>query len=217
MWLPKQVVWKQVRLHLDPLLKAHGFQRSANRKYWRIRDGMLQLVLLLRSDSYIKVDIAIQPLFVPVTYIVLAFGERLGFLAHGRDYMIDLETEPEMLQGLQRAVNDLQRAGLPFLDHLATVRELATFYADGWIKDGKIMAGLSGGMFWVWLGFCYAYLGEYDLAIRLIEENYLKTGPTGAVYTSSIVFLDVLKNSPDDVPALLEKWAAETLEHLKLR
>lgn len=218
MWVEPRVVAGHVKRYVAPVLEPLGFERKGKLRFRCISDNLLQSVTLERKFGGIDVEVSIQPLFVPESAFVYAFGSRLGYLSVGSDYSIQLEDEQSLVTGLERAAFDLRNFAVPWFERLRTVRALVDWYADSspatW--NGPKGTGLSQ-QFYIWMGFCHAYLGEYQAALFLIE-NYLDRAirKEWPAYQTTAQLLQILKENTSAVPLQLQTWAEETKANLKL-
>lgn len=185
--------------------------------YWRVRDNLLQYVSLEAPPGRFTAEVAIQPLMIPSSTLVLAFGGRLGRFVDGMDHWYETSSEDALTAGLSQVAGHLQKYAMPWFRRLDTVRALVDWYSDGATGLGGPRGSGLHGRLPIWLGYCHAYLGDYSRAALLIEENLNKAiRPEWPDYQPTSDLLSALRDQPAQVHAMLEKWVAETRGHLKL-
>jgi hypothetical protein len=214
----KAEVGRIAKEYLEPLLSAAGFRRKGSTVYWRVRDNLLQFISLQVPPRRFTTEVTILPLFVPSDGLVHAFGDRLGRFVDGRDHWYQTEPVEALLQGLQASAEHLREYALPWFDRLDRVQLLTDWYGDRHVSSGVHGARMDPSQMAIWLGYCYAYLGDHSRAASLLGENLHKAiRPEWPDYAPTVSLLQALQTAPDSVPTMLAQFAATTYAALKLR
>lgn len=107
------------------------------------------------------IEVFVQPLFIPITYLTLTFGNRLGVLSKGRDIWWEYNEAKEE-EIMDEIVSMITSFGVPFLEDR---NQLDKFM----LKYGKV--GLGDNPHIV-EGICYTHvlLGDYPKARIMLSS-----------------------------------------------
>lgn len=113
------------------------------------------------DKNLFTIYVFVQPLFIPVTYLTLTFGNRLGVLSNSRDiwWKYDESKEDEIMGEILSKINSY---GVPFLEERNKLEKFLSKYDKVSLEDNPNK--VEG------LGYIYVLLGEYPQAMVMLSS-----------------------------------------------
>jgi hypothetical protein len=177
-----------VRWDGDPILRGFAVER------------------LQMNPDMVRLHAFAQPLFVPADVVYLSVGTPLG------DYVFDDGNEGEvMAQLLERA----EREGRAILDRVSDCSSLAENVKD--ITEGRLDRDLSGEIrayCLLWSGRPEEAADELDDVIERLREFEVESELGTLTQVTQV--REALERSEEEARALLQAWAEQTAQALRL-
>jgi hypothetical protein len=177
-----------VRWDGDPILRGFVFER------------------LQMNEDMVRLHAFAQPLLVPADVVCLSVGAPLG------DYVFDDGNESEvMTQLLERA----EREGRAILDRVSDCSSLAENVED--ITEGRLDRDLSGEI----RAYCLLWSGRPEEAADALDDvieqlREFEVESELGTLTQVTQVREALERSEEEARALLQAWAEQTAQALRL-
>lgn len=206
------------RTILDPYMKSHGFYKYKTAGYVRLNPiGLVEFISTLRMPHGCKtctMDIALIPLYVPMDFLIIGFGDRIGWFMGTGDFWWDFQTPAIAAESFENMVDAVDTFVLPWFQRYENEN---TFLQD--MKEGRYSPGYSVEDY-----AFYTYLRNHDLQGA---QQFLNTAHTLPLYDRVIRFqrpsvfdqtidrLQTILTSLDDVKAYIDSCIRNNIATLK--
>lgn len=170
------------------------------------------------SQNTFTINVFVQPLYIPRTYLSFGFGERLGLLSKGQDIWWEY-TEAQEEKIMQEILSIIIRNGKPYLDKRESLKDFVSQYhkSDKGTKENKHNKEA--------ICYTHALLGDFQGAKNQLEsfvhqisheiQKYPDESWMTEIQNRAQLILDHLINQKyENVVQLLNVWREYTLSSL---
>ncbi len=158
---------------LDTYMKSRGFSKYKTAAYVRLNPiGLVEYVGIQRMPHGCKtctMDIALIPLYVPMNFLLIGFGDRIGRLMGKGDFWWDHQNLSVATVSFQNMADALEAFAMPWFKRYENEE---TYLQD--LKDGRYYPGYDGTEY-----AFYEYLKRGDFQGA---QHFLKIAHTLPLY-----------------------------------
>lgn len=218
-WLPL------LRRELDPLFAAKGFLAHKKHScYYQIRDDVLSFVLLSPRSYGYECGMYIQPLYIPADTLLLTLGDEMCHMEHRRRHRFALYNDlrgEERVANVQHLNKYLASHAFAWFDKIGSPQGICRYA----LSRGRIGRWLFAPDVWRYEAKTYSelYLGQYKQAEKdlLTFLGILRKDHSSEIHewveeqeTQITHLLDTLRDSPDEIPRILQNNVEHTRNNL---
>jgi len=167
----KKTVIRNIKTIFDSFAKQNGFTFLKPLVLIRIQNDILHIISFDLSSGGFTCDVAVQPLFVPSNNLVLSFGNRISRLGVCMPERWTYgDSEASIIKGLEEIRDLMTENGLDWFKCLNHPEGIVEYIESGKVADPQYIVAFAPHLRWLYLGFCYLWLGEMVKARMSLEE-----------------------------------------------
>jgi hypothetical protein len=212
---------KVIKQYLTLFAKKHGFKFQNSSTLIKLHGCFLQIVNLTVNATNFHCSYAVQPLYVPASFIGLSYGGRLE---NQRTYQLwELgHTEESVVLTMLELQTKLEEDVLPWFEETCSIEGTVSFIERNRVVLDSRFISFSPFLRFLYLGFSYLWLHRYQSATAAFEEvlNFFQNDSRpSAMKQCELVLrmIDLIENQPSCIDEILNGFIKETKDNLKLK
>lgn len=210
-----KIIKKCIKNKLSAFANKNNFKFLKPTVLIRENDNLLQIINFDIINGHFNCDIAIQPLYIPVEYIILSVGNRLDKFNTKIPYIWGFEkTIDDLENDLEEVLYLLEKNAIKWFDDIYNIQDFIDLLKNKYPEYKLLRATEKTNI--EFLGYSYLVLGEYNLAKDMFEIIVKENEK----YSSNWALKDVEKfqkiiNIIDNEPEVINKMIKENIEYTK--
>ncbi len=219
--MDKKTFNKLVKVTLKSFAKENDFKITKSTIFTRVLNDTLNVISFDYGKSGFTCDIAVQPLYIVDEVINLSFGNRISRFDNNLKERWDYGTEDDVEYSLCDIRKLLEDVALKWFEETGSPTGIIKFIEEGKANDPKYMVGFPPMQKSLFLGYSYAYIGDYQKSERVLSSLLNELDKDSRPWVNQIkeqvmLLKATFKESDDSVKTLLEDNIQETKKMLKV-
>ncbi len=219
--IDKKELKKKINASLKPFAKENGFIKIGSRQYARVSNGILHVIIVEYASYGFTCRVAIQPLYIVCDVINLGFGYSIKRFDKKSKQRWSYETDENIDDIVSTIIRLLENVALKWFKEVKDPEGMIKSIEGMRVKNPKHMMSFHPLHKKRYLGYSYAYVGEYEKSKRMLYSliDYLDGDTRHCInemrYEANQL-IDAIDESEESVKLLLEQNIEKTKELLKV-
>lgn len=216
-----KIIKKCIKNKLSEFAIKNNFKFLKPTVLIRENDNLLQIINFDIINGHFNCNIAIQPLYIPVEYIILSIGNRLNKFNTEKPYIWGFgKTIEDLENDLEEVLYLLEKNAIKWFDDIYNIQDFIELLKNKYPEYELLRATEKTNI--KFLGYSYLVVGEYNLAKDMFEiivkenEKYSSNWALKDVEKFQKI-INIIDNEPEVINKMIKENINYTKEKLKLK